>query len=68
PFSQIEESYSRKYEGTGLGLVLTKNFTEMLGGSITLQSDVDVGTEFRVVIPVVITTELRFRSEGELPI
>ncbi len=44
PFSQIDSDLNRKYEGTGLGLPLTKALAELHGGSLDLQSEVDVGT------------------------
>ena len=39
PFRQASEGYSRKYEGTGLGLTLAKKFTDLMGGTITLESN-----------------------------
>ena len=51
PFSQIDSDLSRKYEGTGLGLPLTKGLVEMHSGSLDLQSEVDVGTTVTVRFP-----------------
>ena len=39
PFRQASEGYSRNYEGTGLGLTLAKKFTDLMGGTITLESN-----------------------------
>lgn len=51
PFVQIENSMSRNYEGTGLGLPLTKNIMELHNGSITLDSRLGEGTVAIVEIP-----------------
>jgi len=45
PFTQIEQSSSRP-KGTGLGLSITQRLTQLLGGSIRIESEVDQGTEF----------------------
>ncbi len=50
-FGQVEGDLNRKYEGTGLGLHLTKALIEMHGGSLDLQSEVGVGTTVTVRIP-----------------
>jgi PAS domain S-box-containing protein len=51
PFQQIDSKLSRKYEGTGLGLPLTKAIAEMHGGTLDLQSEVGVGTTVTVRFP-----------------
>lgn len=45
-FSQADTSIARKYGGTGLGLAISKYFTEMMGGSIGLESEKDKGSTF----------------------
>ncbi|NIP79356.1 MAG: two-component sensor histidine kinase, partial [Gemmatimonadetes bacterium] len=47
-FSQAEASTTRKYGGTGLGLVISRRFARMMGGDITVQSAPDEGTCFTV--------------------
>ncbi len=50
-FQQLDSSYQRNYEGTGLGLALTKQLVELHGGKIELMSQVDVGSVFTVTLP-----------------
>ncbi len=50
-FSQADASTTRKYGGTGLGLVITKRFAEMMGGSITVESLYRKGTTFMIHLP-----------------
>jgi signal transduction histidine kinase/membrane-bound lytic murein transglycosylase MltF len=52
PFYQIDTGLSRKYEGTGLGLSICKKLTELMGGSIRLQSRPGAGSSFSFRLPV----------------
>lgn len=52
PFRQIESNPSRNYQGTGLGLVLVKNFVELHAGNIQVKSEKEVGTTFSFSIPI----------------
>ncbi len=52
PFHQVDNSATRKYDGTGLGLALSKNMCELMGGTIDVESEVDVGSRFIVYLPV----------------
>ena len=47
PFYQCDESSTRQYEGTGLGLSIAKDFVELMGGSIQVDSEPGEGTEVR---------------------
>jgi PAS domain S-box-containing protein len=51
PFSQVDSSLSRKYEGSGLGLPLVKSIIELHGGSIQIESAPDSGTRVTVRLP-----------------
>ncbi|MBL7827953.1 MAG: PAS domain S-box protein [Saprospiraceae bacterium] len=50
-FKQADIQVSRKYGGTGLGLTIVKQLVELQGGSILVESQVDKGSRFSVVLP-----------------
>lgn len=50
-FGQVDSAFNRRYEGTGLGLPLSKSLAEMHGGSLDIQSQIDVGTTVTVRFP-----------------
>jgi len=50
-FWQADSSAQRKYQGTGIGLALVKELTEAMGGTVTAQSQVGVGTTMTVQVP-----------------
>jgi len=51
PFTQAEESTSSKYGGTGLGLTISKKFSEMMNGNLTVESKLGEGTSFTLSLP-----------------
>jgi len=56
-FTQADASTTRKYGGTGLGLVITKRFAEMMGGNIEVTSEYQKGSAFKIQLPAYVTTE-----------
>ena len=51
PFGQVDNTLKRKYEGTGLGLPLTKKFVEIMGGKFNIESVINKGTKVIFTIP-----------------
>jgi signal transduction histidine kinase len=53
PFQQIDSSLTRKHEGTGLGLALTKRLAELHGGTLSFRSVPGEGSTFRIWLPAI---------------
>ncbi len=51
PFFQADPGITRKYGGTGLGLVISKNLVEIMGGTMEMKSLAGRGTTFRILLP-----------------
>jgi PAS domain S-box-containing protein len=63
-FEQLESGVTRRYQGTGLGLALTRKLVELQGGTIGVESEVGKGSSFTIVLPLDITNPIDTR---ELP-
>ncbi len=50
-FEQADVSTTKKYGGTGLGLVISRKFCQLMGGDITVTSDAGKGSTFTVTLP-----------------
>lgn len=51
-FSQLEDAKTKRHEGTGLGLTITKNLLDLIGGDIRVSSRFGHGTTFEIVLPL----------------
>jgi len=63
-FTQVDGSLSRRHEGTGLGLALTKRLVELHHGTIAVHSVLGAGSTFTVRLPLAMTEDSGLRTEG----
>jgi PAS domain S-box-containing protein len=66
-FQQLDSSFARRYQGTGLGLALTKKLVELQEGSITVESEPSKGSTFTVRLPLMTELSAALRSGGMPP-
>ena len=65
PFTQADESTTRKYGGTGLGLTICKRFAELMGGDITVTSVPNEGTTFQIQVPTTVGVKAQEVAQPE---
>ncbi len=69
PFTQVDGSYTRRYQGTGLGLGIVKKLISLMKGFISIESEVGRGTtlEFTLELRLSPTAKLREQTSGPTP-
>ncbi|NVJ58840.1 MAG: response regulator [Gammaproteobacteria bacterium] len=64
-FEQADQTNTRQYGGTGLGLSITKYLVELMNGKIEVTSEVNIGTCFKVSLPLIRTFEAPLSNKQE---
>ncbi|MBD2497943.1 hybrid histidine kinase/response regulator HrmK [Nostoc sp. FACHB-280] len=66
PYFQIANSVTNRDEGTGLGLVVTKKLAEIHGGSVEVESELNQGSRFTIILPVKPVTEVQEYQKAQI--
>jgi len=63
PFVQVENSYTRSYDGAGLGLTIVKRWVELHEGKLSIVSKIDKGTAVRIFLPATVQANGNIEAE-----
>ncbi|KAG0452105.1 hypothetical protein HPP92_026133 [Vanilla planifolia] len=64
-YMQVSADHARKYGGTGLGLAICKQLVELMGGHLTVTSQVNRGSTFTFLLPCKVATKLEFSDDSD---
>jgi signal transduction histidine kinase len=67
PFTQADASFSRRYGGTGLGLAISVRLAQAMGGLLQVQSTLNQGTTFRLILPCTLPEAVKQPSSDDTP-
>jgi signal transduction histidine kinase/CheY-like chemotaxis protein len=68
-FQQVDSSSTRKYKGTGLGLPIARRLARMLGGDLTVESELGKGSTFILTVPSKLPTRLtEMQAQTQMPV
>ncbi len=67
PFTQADESTTRRFGGSGLGLTICRDLAQIMGGSIRVESHPQVGSTFVVSLPLSVRAEQQAAPPAPLP-
>jgi len=57
-FTQADSKFTRKFEGTGVGLAICRSYCRIMGGDISFTSEEGKGSEFTIRVPTVISKSI----------
>ena len=64
PFTQADTSTTRRFGGSGLGLSIVRQLVELMGGEVSVSSELGEGSEFRVALPMAVVADVDDGQEG----
>ena len=64
PFVQVDGAYTRRFQGTGLGLNIVKRLAELMGGNLSIESEADQGTSVHFSVPCRAAAPSAHRDQG----